>query len=565
MLTRRDLLRLGLLGGGGAAFFASPLADFAVAHARLSLGRRRRGGSSSPPTTPFAADLPIPPEPNEVPAFATQRDRADCAQVAATQPRYFHIIDEEHAVQVHPDLPPTRVWRYRDSTVAAAAWPFALGPTFKVRMATGATGGAIVRHTNALPPGEFSFGVPRMTVHLHGGHQASESDGFPNLDFGRGEFYDYCYPMRDTGFSHGTPEPCERPSTLWYHDHFLDFTAPNVYRGLAGFYLVFDELDSGNELTGLGLPSGPYDIPLALQDKRFVANGSLVYDTDEEDGFLGDKFLVNGVIQPRLRVKKRKYRFRLLNASNARFYRLYVTKASGQTFPFDQIATDGGLLAAPIRGIKSFQIAPAERVEIVLDFRQFSTGDTVFLENRLEQDDGRGPDEVVAQGTRIMQLIVEDAVADPSKVPDVLRPCEPIPQSELNRATRRTFEFDRSSGWTINGRPVHIDHPVARPKENAPEIWHLINKSGGWSHPVHVHLDFMRILRRNGQLPPLAERDGMAKKDTIVLGPNQDAEAFIRFRDFPGRFVFHCHNLEHEDRAMMAVFDVVPSVTASAG
>jgi FtsP/CotA-like multicopper oxidase with cupredoxin domain len=96
--------------------------------------------------------------------------------------------------------------------------------------------------------------------------------------------------------------------------------------------------------------------------------------------------------------------------------------------------------------------------------------------------------------------------------------------------------------------------PVAKPTENKGEIWHPINDSGGWFHPVHIHLDFMRILRRNGRLPPLNERDGMAKKDTIILGPNEDVEAFNKFRDFPGRFVFHCHNLEHQDRAMMAVF-----------
>ncbi|MFN2566977.1 MAG: multicopper oxidase domain-containing protein [Gemmatimonadaceae bacterium] len=164
----------------------------------------------------------------------------------------------------------------------------------------------------------------------------------------------------------------------------------------------------------------------------------------------------------------------------------------------------------------------------------------------------------MSEGTRILKFIVGADAPDTSEVPEVLRPCPPISQAELDAAKRKRFEFDHSnSSWTINGEPVHIDHPVATPAENSPQRWTFINGSGGWAHPVHVHLDFMRVLRRNGQLPPLNERDGMAKKDTIALGPNETVEVFIRFRDFRGRFVFHCHNREHEDHAMMARFDVV--------
>jgi FtsP/CotA-like multicopper oxidase with cupredoxin domain len=314
------------------------------------------------------------------------------------------------------------------------------------------------------------------------------------------------------------------------------------------------------------LPSGQFDVPLALQDKRFASDGSLVYDREEEDGFLGDKFLVNGMVQPFFRVKRRKYRFRVLNASNARWYRIYLTDASGQTFPFDQIGTDGGLLAAPIRDIRSFQISLAERAEIVIDFSRFPTNQILYLENRLEQDDGRGPDDVLSRGPRLLKFIVGEPVPDTSQVPPVLRPCDPISEAELSQATRRTFEFERSnSSWVINGEPVHINHPVARPVENKGEIWRLINGSGGWTHPIHLHLDFMRVLRRNGRLPPPNERDGMAKKDTIALGENETAEVFIKYRDYPGRYVFHCHNLEHEDHAMMAVFDVMPAPVATSG
>src|SRR5438876_2124095 len=321
-------------------------------------------------------------------------------------------------------------------------------------------GGVVVRMTNNLPghPAGFpdplrGFGVNRMTTHLHGGHHPSRSDGFPdNINsffddnktsrFQRfvsepGQSYDYCYPLRDPGFSTdptGQGDATERPSTLWYHDHFFDFTGPNMYRGLAGFFLVFDEIDSGDETDpgsqALRLPSGQFDVPLVLQDKRVDANGKLIYDPLDHDGFLGDTFLVNGAVQPFLAIKRRKYRFRFLNGSNARFYKIFLTTSSGQTFPMDQIATEGGLLAAPIRNIQSFQIAPAERVEVVVNFRDFPDGTKLFFENRLAQDDGRKPGDVLSRGTQLLQLRVQgDTVTDPSRVGDAngkLRPFAPI-------------------------------------------------------------------------------------------------------------------------------------------
>jgi FtsP/CotA-like multicopper oxidase with cupredoxin domain len=350
----------------------------------------------------------------------------------------------------------------------------------------------------------------------------------------------------------------ERPATDWYHDHLLDFTGPNVYRGLAGFYLVFDNLDTGNETTGLRLPSGSFDVPLAVQDKSFNADGTLFFDPFNHDGFLGDKFLVNGAIQPFFNVKRRKYRFRFLNGSLARFYQLYLTKADGRTFPFDQIATEGGLFSAPIRNIRNFQIGPAQRVDVVIDFTQFQSGDSIFIENRLQQTNGRKPDGLVSRGTQILKFIIGESVPDTSHVPDVLRPFPTISQAELAVAERRTLEFNRSNGaWTINGRLVDPDHPLFTVRENTPQLWRLVNKSGGWWHPIHIHVDFLRVITRNGQLPPLDERDGIAKRDTVTLRDGDQVEVFLRFQDFRGPFTFHCHNVTHEDMAMMARFDIV--------
>jgi FtsP/CotA-like multicopper oxidase with cupredoxin domain len=349
---------------------------------------------------------------------------------------------------------------------------------------------------------------------------------------------------------------------MWYHDHLFDFTAPNVVRGLAGFYLVFDEIDSGDEndeYPALGLPSGDFDIPLVIQDRRIGYDGQLLYDPLDHDGFLGDTYLVNGAVQPYVEVQRRRYRFRFLNGSNARFYRIVLASADGAaTVPVAQIATEGGLLAAPIRSLRSFQFAPAERVEVVVDFSVFPAGTALYFENRLQQDDGRKPGDVLSRGARLLEVRVKGpAVHDPSRVPDVLRPFAPVTPEELNRAVHRHFKFERTHGsWAINGELADLEHPLTESTLNGGEIWHL-ESSGGWAHPVHIHLEFMRVLRRNGALPRLNERDGMAKKDTIVIGDDfGDVDVYLKFRDYAGPFVFHCHNIEHEDMRMMARMDV---------
>jgi FtsP/CotA-like multicopper oxidase with cupredoxin domain len=197
---------------------------------------------------------------------------------------------------------------------------------------------------------------------------------------------------------------------------------------------------------------------------------------------------------------------------------------------------------------------------MVFDFSTFPEGAVLYVGNRAVQDDGRGPDEFVSRGTRLMKFIVGDAVdEDPSRVPDILRECEPISPARIANARVRTFEFERTHGaWAINDEFAgDLSRVRARPGINRDEIWRLVNGSGGWWHPVHIHSEFGRVLRRNGRIPPLAERDGIARKDTHVLGPNSSVDVFMCYHDYAGPFTFHCHNMEHEDRAMMARFDVV--------
>jgi FtsP/CotA-like multicopper oxidase with cupredoxin domain len=599
------MLKWGVAGGAGAAFSGSLLA------AGWRSGRADAAvfDQPSPRTTPFVDPLPLPPPPNPVPYFLPDFTKYPTGPFAGfpsqhakdiidNRTQFYRLVEEEVFCQLHSELPPTQVWRYRDATVPAAASAFALGPTFKqyvnerpVNVAPAPGSAFCVRMDNELPAADahLGFGVPRTTTHVHGGHHEARSDGFPGAIEGfdplieRGQQFDYVFGLRDPGFSVGRPDFQDRPATLWYHDHLLDFTGPNVYRGLAGFYLLFDHYDTDDETgrrfpqfasTNLRLPSGQFDIPLAFQDRRLDASAQLIYLPENHDGVLGDKFLVNGKIQPLLEVEPRKYRFRLLDGSNARYYALFLIDERGRRQTFTQIAVEGGLLARPIRNIDRVFLAPSLRVDVVVDFSIYPAGTKLYFANFLDQEDGRGPKGDFKKGvaglglvrdgaeTRLLQFRVKGGrVMDQSRVPDTLRPLDPIPPAQLAAAARNagTFVFDRTGGaWAINGEFVDIDRPVMTPRDGQPVLLTLKNGGGGWWHPIHIHLEFMRVISRNGRAPFADEADGMAKRDTVVLGPGDEVQVYVEFRDFPGQWVFHCHNIEHEDKAMMARFDVLP-------
>jgi FtsP/CotA-like multicopper oxidase with cupredoxin domain len=566
MATRRELLKLAALGAGGAM---------------LTRGANRFGhvstlfasGQRSPFLAPFVDPLPTLQDLTQVPPLANLTPYAQAFRGATT--RHFEIAVEERVVKFHRDLPATPVWAYVDANAAPASDRLFTFLIPSIRLGQPAGGGILIRLHNRLTTAPRDFGFPTLTLHFHGGHQPAAADGFPHDIANRpagfparvtvppGGSFDYAFPFRDVGFIDGPITADERPSTLWFHDHILDFTRANVYRGLANIAPVFDEIDSGDETdpnpVALRLPSGTHDLPLVLQDKLFDAGGALLFDPFNQDGFLGDTMVVNGVVQPFQAVSRRKYRLRFLNGGNARIYQLYLTNDAGQTFPMTQIATDGGLLAHPIRNTQTFTLAMAERVEVVIDFADpmFAGQGVLYIENRLEQTDGRKPDGLTSTGTRLLKFILGAREADPSRLPDTLRPFAAIGRAELDAAERREFVFDRSGGvFTINNEPVDIEKALAIVKPNRPQIWRLTNSSGGWWHPIHVHLELMRVLTRNGQRPPANEADGMARKDTILLRDGETVDAFFKFRDFTGPFNFHCHNLEHEDMAMMARFDV---------
>jgi FtsP/CotA-like multicopper oxidase with cupredoxin domain len=455
---------------------------------------------------------------------------------------------------------------------------------FDAVMAEAPAGGApvVVRIANALPDLHRGFGLNCLTTHLMGAHVEDRSDGFPDdppeVTAYRpvtepGKHFDYLYPFRDAGHATGAADQAERPSTLVYRDNLLDFAAPNVYRGLTGLFRVFDEVDAGDETgarhpeTNLRLPSGPYDEPLVLQDVRLGDGGRLCYAASERDGALGDRFLVNGRLQPHFQVARRKYRFRVVNASIARLYALQLADTAGRSLRFDHlIATGGGLLARRIPGLDHLLLAAGERREVVIDFARFPDGARLELVDRLDQKDARGPDGTVdapvfagpEQRRTLLKFVVrDDGRPDPSRIPEVLRPQTAWSEADLGRAERRGFEFARRNGvWSINRAVVDIDVPLATLRLDAPEIWTLANPTDWWL-PIRISRAFFRVRSRNGRQPLAHEVDGVGRSDCVVLAPGDRVEVGVRFRDYPGRVVLSSGNLTLTDAFLRARFDVL--------
>jgi FtsP/CotA-like multicopper oxidase with cupredoxin domain len=487
--------------------------------------------------------------------------------------KYYVMRVREAMHTFHPVLPSQKIWGY-DGVLP--------GPTFVARYGEPIT----VRIYNDLPVNANGYGTPEISTHLHNLHDGSESDGFTGdyysaTKFGPtmtapGNFKDHhyvnCYAGYDEYAANNTNgDPKEALGTLWYHDHRIDFTAPNVYKGLTGFYLLFDELDSGNENdpnpNALRLPSGvgKYDVPLVFQDKFFDSSGYLAFDQFNTDGILGNKFCVNGKVQPYFKVEPRKYRFRLLSGGPSRIYEFYVTNAAGTNQEYVRISNDGNLYETPLK-TKKMLLGVAERGDIILDFSKYA-GQQLFIVNRMDQTNGRGPSLsnprdanglLTSPGVQLLRFEVTLPLSAPdnSRVPSFLRALPSVTAADIaGVATTRTFVFDRSNGgWTVNGQLFDVSVASATPKQGTSEIW-VLKVSGDWWHPVHIHFEEGRILTRNG-LPP--EDYEQVRKDVYLLKPGDEVRVFLRFRDFLGKYMMHCHNLVHEDHAMMVRWDIVP-------
>lgn len=462
----------------------------------------------------------------------------------------------------HPELMQTStVWGYGDRHGRT----YSPGPTFREHYGQP----IVVRIHNNLPaefPGNDGFGIPQISTHLHNFHSATESDGGPLMFYDTGNYLDHHYSMYPAG-----GDPREALGQLWYHDHRPDFTSQNVYKGLAGNFLAYDDFDSGNERDrrpgASRLPSGDYDVPLLLADKQFdPITHKLVFDPFNLDGFLGEHVAVNGAIAPYMRVQRRKYRFRIVNAGPSRIYTLKtcMVGSDGTECESDEAATemqmianDGNLFEAPIT-IESHTIGAAERFEVIIDFSQFRHGDRINLMNIADQKSGKGRTGVFAPmnselAQKVLQFrVVGGNVNDRSVVPAVLREKPVIENNEVT--CERTFVFDnKNGGWTINGHLFDF-LPRFQVEQGTAERWTLVNASRDWEHPIHLHLEEHQFEIRDGATPPDFER---MRKDVALLRPGDSVTVTIRHRDWLTEYPMHCHNTVHEDHAMMLLWEVV--------
>jgi FtsP/CotA-like multicopper oxidase with cupredoxin domain len=505
-----------------------------------------------PVKQPVAALTPAPTvSPNT--AAGEGRTRPHQAFTQFPPQKFYQRLLQQGQMSMSPDLPLQTIWGFD------GIFP---GPTFQAHY--GAP--ILVRNINNLPASNGGFGINSVSTHLHNGHTPSESDGFPCDFYPSGQFYDQHYPNLLAGFA-STHAPTgdinESLSTLWYHDHRVDFTSQNVYKGLAGFYQLFNQFDTGDETTGFHLPSGQFDVPMMFSDRVFdPTTGLLAFDLFNLDGILGDKFLVNGKIQPFFQVHPRRYRFRWLDGGPSRFYELFLTdpnNLAGHNL-FWQIANDGNLLPRPVQ-VESVRLGVAERADVIIDFSQLA-GKTIYLENRLQQVNGRGPTGTVlgaGQGNLLLRFdVMLPTVADLSLDPAAITQFYSLPDATAVPRVTRTFRFERTNGqWAINGQFVDCNVTRFTVQENSVEKWILQNNSGGWQHPVHIHFEEHQILARNGVAPALGSAEH-SRKDVARLQFNEQVQLFFRFRDFTGRYPLHCHNLVHEDHAMMLRWEIQP-------
>jgi manganese oxidase len=480
----------------------------------------------------------------------------------------------------------------------------------------------LFRLRNKLPVNQNDnggFGIHTISTHEHNGHHGAENDGFTGAFFFPNQFYDYHYPIvlagrnsinttatdnrasgpTDAGGLNKIPGDWhETMSTHWFHDHMFSFTAQNVYKGMAGMMNIYSGLDRGAEDivdgVNLRLPSGrasvsgkswgnlDYDVNLMLADKAWDANGQLAFDKFEFDGFLGDQMTVNLIYKPFMEVERRKYRFRILNASVSRFFKIALSDGS----PMIQIANDGNLLPNPIVLTKLDEQGIAERYDIVIDFSRYNVGQKVWMVNLAEHADGKRVDKDLSLAEALsgnspdpcVGKFLEFRIARNPAQPDISQvPATLIPNPDLSNipvARERVFEFNRGANQTTNDPVSSFFGPwgietdnqrgtlaadfgriSAAPRFGTREIWTLKNGGGGWDHPIHIHFEECQTLARDGSAAnvPAWER---GRKDVWRLRPGGEVKITLQFRDFGGMFMEHCHNTMHEDNAMLLRWEI---------
>jgi spore coat protein A, manganese oxidase len=475
---------------------------------------------------PFVDPLPVPPPAPRV------------------APRKLRIEMREIHAKVHRDLPLTRMWSYG---------PTALGPVVEAR----SNHPLQIDWVNDLPTTHFlpidhslhgcGRDVPevRTVAHVHGAKVPTKDDGYPEDWFVPGKTRTCHYPNQQDA------------ATLWYHDHAMGLNRLSTYAGLFGMYLLRDQAEEA-----LQLPSDKYEVPLVLYDRNFTADGQLFYGTSGNPEhpwvpeFTGDGILINGKIRPFFEVEPRLYRFRALNTSNSRFFTLSLSNQQ----PLTQIGTDQGFLSSPVE-VKQLVLAPAERADVLIDFSR-SAGETLHLRTGAFD---------------ILEFrVAKQSTSTPSiSIPKNLRTIARIPESAATGTRTITLnEYQDGVGnpmiMLLNRKRWH--EPTSEfPKLNSTEIWEFVNQTED-THPMHIHLVRFQILDRhtfdtfeymahkNLRFSGPAEAPApneLGWKDTIQCPAGQITRVIIRFEGYTGKYLYHCHVLEHEANDMMRPFEVV--------
>lgn len=525
-VTRRKLLSQGGLAAAGLAL--------------------RSKGAPTPPAVKLLNALQLEPfvDPLFRPTLLSSTSRRSSEPHGAHDVPFYKLTMRQTWCKMHRDLPPTRLWSYG---------PDAIGPLLEAQKGQG----ILIEWSNALPPRHFlpidytlhgsGRDVPesRAIVHVHGGRTPAESDGYPEAWYPPGQSRTAYYPNEQDA------------TTLWYHDHAMGTNRLNLYAGLMGMYLLRDERE-----RSLNLPRGEQEVPLLLCDRQFDVKGQLFYPVSQDpahpwvDDVAGDAMVVNGRIQPFFEVDPLRYRLRIVNAANSRFFRLSLSHSA----EFLQIGSDQGLLPAPVK-LAQLLLAPGERADLIVDFHE-SPGQRIELMNG---------------AYALMQFHVSQRnVVDRSGVPPVLNTVERLSEARAVQTRRMTLnEFDDPTGkamvMLLNRTPWHM--PVTeRVQLNSVEIWSLINLTDE-THPIHLHHVRFQILDRrqfdrdkylleNGALrytadamPPRPQEAGW--KDVVQCPAGVITRIIIEFAGHPGRYVWHCHLQEHEANEMMRPYEIV--------
>jgi spore coat protein A, manganese oxidase len=580
MLTRRQLLQRGALGGAGLLLSRGSLAIAAP----TSVG-------ATPKLRKWREALPVPP-------VLDGRGGGKSFTIAARESTDWKF---------HPDLPATRTWGYWSDNPQAGL-PY-LGPTIVATRRPNDTveTSVTVEWRNELdeaflPNDPTIFGavmpgepVPIVT-HLHGGENHPQFDGTPLQWFTKGGAKGPHYITNTFTYYNE-----QRASMVWYHDHALGNTRTNVYAGLAGAYLIRDDQDTGEADNPLGLPAGPYEIPLVLQDKTFNADGSMFYPTQGVTEFhpqwvpefFGDVAVVNAKIWPFVDVEPRRYRLRIVNGSQSRFYNLhFASEKSGKALPFTQIGAEGGLLRAPVP-MTALLIAPGERADVIIDFAGQRNASFIVTNNARAPYPAGGR----AGLSQLLKIRVNRALQGSDTTTPAanlqLPPLPFLPAPSVTRVQHLSETLDPLTGNPINlnvedapylNDDTHLPDVTTTPAANAVEDWLLVNTTAD-THPIHLHLVTFEVIDRRpfdvaaydpktqaitytGPAAPGAPNEN-GRKDTVQANPGEVTRIRARFElpdegtivlptgvDNP-QYVWHCHILEHEENDMMRAFEVI--------